>query len=113
MNDLVERLTAEQRIVAGGPNPSAESFKAAIDRGYVHCKFTETRGGTELGIRLENDRSDWSGADFEAKEGPIKIVGTLTLNYVKVRFVGKIDLASLEGTGHLEVLGEVEPGAAA
>jgi hypothetical protein len=112
MNDLVLRLTEEQRIVAGGPNPSAESFKAAIDRGYVHCKFTETRGGTELGIRLENDKADFSQADFANKTGVAKVVGTLTLNYVKVRFVGKIDIASLEGTGHLEILEEVEPGAA-
>ncbi len=41
-----------------------------------------------------------------------QLVGTLTLNYVKVRFHGKLDLASLEGRGYLEVLEEVEPGAA-
>jgi hypothetical protein len=112
MNDLVMRLTEQQRIVAGGPNPSVENLKAAIDRGYVHCKFSETRGGTDLGVRLETDKSDWSQADFAAKQGEVTLVGTLTLNYVKVRFHGKLDLASLEGRGYLEVLEEVEPGAA-
>jgi len=111
MNDLVQRLTVEQPIIASmRPENTVELFKAAIDRGYVHCKFTETRGGTELGIRLDPSETDLSGANYEAKTGTVKLAGNLILDYVKVRFRGTIDLSTLAGTGNLEILGEVAPG---
>lgn len=109
MNDLVQRLTEEQHVVASlRPEATAEAFKEALDRRYVHIKFTETRGGTELGVPLDEQASDLSGADFENRTGTVKVVGDLTLDYVKVRLHAAIDLASLEGTGRLEVL-EDEP----
>jgi hypothetical protein len=96
MNDLVQRLTQEQHIIVSlRPEPSLQNFKAAVDRNYVHCKFTQTRGGTELGIPLDRERSDFSNADFEKGTGTVKIVGQLTLDYTKVRFHGPIDRASL------------------
>jgi len=108
VNDLVQRLTQEQEIVASmRPETNLQYFKAAVDRGYVHCKFTQTRGGTELGIPLDKERSDLSGADWEKGTGSVKIVGELTLDYTKVRFHGTIDLASMQGTGHLEPLEDV------
>jgi hypothetical protein len=112
MNDLVQRLTEPQRVVASlRPEATVEAFKAAIDRGYVHIKFTETRGGTELGVRLDPEASDVASADYEAGTGEVKVVGTLILDYVRVRLHATIDLATLEGTGRLEILEEVEPGA--
>jgi len=108
MNDLVQRLTQEQEIVVSlRPEPTLQALKAALDRGYVHAKFTGTRGGTELGIPLDREMSDLSGADFEQGQGNIKIVGQLTLDYTKVRFHGTIDLATMKGTGRLEPLEEV------
>ena len=104
MNDLVQRLTQEQPIIASlRPEATAERLKEAVGRGYVHIKFTETRGGTELGIRLDKEKSDVSGANYEAGTGSIHIVGELTLDYVPVRFHGDIDLASMAGTGRLEI----------
>lgn len=114
MNELIERLTKEQEIEAGlRPEPTVEAFKAAIDRNYVHARFPNTRGGTELGFPLDRGRSDLSGADFEKGTGSVKIVGELVLDYTRVRFHGTIDLATLKGTGYLEPLGEVQPGSAA
>jgi len=77
-------------------------LKESIERGYVHIKFTNTRGGTELGIRLDPDRSNFSQADFENHTGTVRLVGGLTLNYVKVRCVVDVDLTTLTGQGHLE-----------
>ena len=112
MNDLVQRLTEEQPIEAVlRPEPTAAALKAAVDRGYVHVKFVDTRGGTELGVRLDPEATDAAGADFEAGAGSLKIVGELTLDYTRVRLHGTLDLASLKGTGRLEPLGDVEPGA--
>jgi hypothetical protein len=114
MNDLVQRLTVEQPIEASlRPERTLDILKAAVDRGYVHVKFTETRGGTELGIRLDPAASDLTAADFQSGTGNLRIVGELTLDYTRVRFHGTLDLSTLAGTGRLEPLGEVEPGAAA
>ncbi|HXU45306.1 MAG TPA: MbtH domain protein [Thermoanaerobaculia bacterium] len=113
MNDLVQRLTVEQPIEASmRPENTVELFKAALDRGYVHIKFVETRGGTELGIRLVpgDPEVDLSAANYEQKTGVVKLAGNLILDYVRVRFRGKIDLATLKGTGNLEIIEEVEPG---
>jgi core binding factor beta subunit len=103
MNELVQKLTQEQRIVASmRPENTPALLKAAVDRGYVFIKFTETRGGTELGIRLIRDMSN-TEADYENGTGSIHIVGDLTLDYVPVRFHGDINLATMEGTGRLEI----------
>lgn len=108
MDELVERLsTGDHPVTVGGPIPSLEQFKQAIDRAYVHIKFTGTRGGTDLGVQLDQAASDFSGADFANGSGGAHVVGTLTLNYVKVRCIADIDLSTLNGTGHLEVLEEV------
>ena len=86
------------------PEKTVEAFKECIDRGYVPIKFTDTRGGTELGIRPDLGVSDLRRADFEKRLGKVRLVGVLTLNFVKVRCVAEIDLATLAGQGHLEVV---------
>ncbi len=107
MNDLVQRLTVAQPVEASlRPERNLSYFKAAVDRGYVHVKFINTRGGTELGVRIDPERSDLTGADWENGTGQIKVAGQLTLDYVPVRCHATIDLASLDGTGYLEILGE-------
>jgi hypothetical protein len=112
MNDLVQRLTVDQPVIASlRPEPTLEAFKAAVDRGYVHVLFTETRGGTELGVRIDPAWSDLSQADFEHGTGTAKVGGELVLDYVRVRCHAAIDLATLRGTGRLEPLGDEEPGA--
>jgi len=68
-------------------------------------KFTETRGGTNLGVRIDPAASDFSSADYEQCTGKIRIVGNLVLDYVPVRCVAEVDLSTFEGTGHLEVTG--------
>ena len=111
MNELVERLCKGDHPVEAScrPEKTVEEFKAAIDRGYVHIKFTQTRGGTELGVRLDKD-SDFSKADFQNKKGKVHISGGLILNYNKVTCVADIDLETLNGTGHLVFIKEVKPG---
>lgn len=111
MNELVERLSqGEHPVAVGGPKPSLEEFKKRIeDMGYVFIKFTGTRGGTDLGVRVDKAAVDLSKADFAQATGVAHVEGTLTLNYVKVRCVADIDLATLQGTGHLVILEEVHP----
>jgi len=112
-NELVNRLSEGDHKVQASlrPEKTVQILKERIDMGHVHIKFTDTRGGTELGVRLDRDASDLSKADFEAGQGTVHLEGTLTLNYVPVRCIADIDLASLEGKGHLVSL-EAETAAA-
>lgn len=104
MNELTERLaTGDHPVTVGGPQPSLEDLKNRIEEiGWVHIKFTNTRGGTDLGICLDREATDLSKADFEKGTGTIHVEGNLTLNYDPVRLFADIDLATLDGTGHLE-----------
>lgn len=104
MDELVQRLSEGDHPVVARRADSAEELKQSIDRGYVLITFTDTRGGTELGIRLDETTTDLSGADFSQATGTVHLVGNLTLNYVKVRCVADVELATLEGKGHLEIL---------
>jgi len=103
MNDLVKHLCQGDHPVEVSlrPERTVQALKECIDRNYVHIKFTDTRGGTELGVRLDRQLTDLSKADFEQQRGRVRIVGGLTLDYVKVQCVADIDLPGLAGTGHL------------
>lgn len=104
MDELVQRLSEGEHPVVTQRYKSAEELKQAIDRSYVLVKFTDTRGGTELGVRLDNALTDLSQADWGQSTGTVHLAGNLTLNYVKVRCVADVDVTALEGKGHLEIL---------
>jgi len=103
---LVQRLAQGSHPLAAGlrPEKSVQALKESIDRGYVHLTFTETKGGTELGVRLDTAACDFSHADFERQTGRVHLEGGLTLDYVKVRCIADIDLTTLAGQGHLEIV---------
>jgi hypothetical protein len=106
MNDLTQRLASgDNPVTVGGAEPSLEELRQRVEEmGYVLIKFTETRGGTELGVRLDQARSDLSAADFDQGSGTLHVEGTLILNDDPVRCIADIDLATLNGTGHLVVV---------
>ncbi|HSR70514.1 MAG TPA: MbtH family protein [Acidobacteriota bacterium] len=100
---LVERLSKGRHPVEISlrPDRKLSRFKECLDRGYVHIKFTETRGGTELGVRLTPEQTDLSGADFEGGSGEAKLAGSLTLDFVKVDCFATINLPDMVGEGYL------------
>jgi hypothetical protein len=99
----VERLCEGDHAVEVGlrPDKTVKLFKEAIDRDYIHVKFAQTKGGTEIGLRLDRASSDFSKANFEEGTGTAHVEGNLTLDYVKVKCVADIDLGMLSGTGRL------------
>lgn len=103
MDELVQRLSQGDHPVeiTIRPERTPQLLKECLERGYVHVKFTQTRGGTELGVRLDREASDL-GADLEQGTGRLKLVGDLTLNYVKVKCFADVDVATYEGRGRLE-----------
>jgi hypothetical protein len=104
MSDLVNRLCIGDHPVEVTirPERTLEAFKACLGRSYTHIKFTNTRGGTELGVRIDPALSDFTKCDLDNQTGTMCIAGTLTLDYVKVRCMAEIDLATFKGSGHLE-----------
>jgi hypothetical protein len=104
MNELTERLTVDQPIIMGGADPTVEELRERTgEMGYVLVKFTETRGGTELGFSLDRDATDISGADFDEGTGSVHVEGHLTLNGDPVRCIANIELATLKGSGRLKL----------
>lgn len=102
-DDLVGFLATGAHPVEAGlrPEKSVKRLQEALERGFVHIKFTDTRGGTELGFELDRKASDLSRADFEHNTGRIHVEGELTLNYQKVRCVADLNLETLTGEGRL------------
>jgi hypothetical protein len=105
MNELVQFLAQGDHPVEASlrPEKTLELFKQSVDRGYVHIKFTDTRGGTELGVELDRSRSNLAAVESGLRSGEVVCVGDLTLDYVPVTCVAKIDLSTLQGSGHLVV----------
>jgi hypothetical protein len=100
MTPLVEKLSQGQHRVALIRYKSAADIKDAIDRGLVLVKFTETQGGTELGLSVEN-----GARDVVMDGGKVDLTGSLTLDYQPVRCRVNIDLDTLTGYGSLEPVG--------
>jgi hypothetical protein len=104
MNDLVDRLCAGEHPVEVSlrPERTVAALRECLDRGYVHIRFTQTRGGTELGVPVDPQRSDFTHANLDEGTGQLTVAGELTLDFEKVRCVANIELPALSGRGRLE-----------
>lgn len=77
-----------------GRRPLSRNSKRLEEIGTVFIKFTETRGGTDLGISVDQPACDASKADFAQGSGTLHVEGTLILNDDPVRCIADIDLAA-------------------
>lgn len=104
MSDLVKRLSQGVHPVEVSlrPERTLDRLRECVSRGYVHIKFTDTRGGTELGVRLNKEEP----AEIRGDTGTVRLSGRLSLDYVPVLCVADIDLGTFRGTGRLEVVAD-------
>lgn len=110
MDRLVSTLIeGKHQVEFESRTENLDEVKERINYGFVFVKFTETQGGTDLGINLDEDSKTLGSAMFNNKEANIiKIVGTCELNYHKVRCHAKIDLKTRRGLGYLELIDDAE-----
>jgi hypothetical protein len=103
MNELVRQLSDGWHPVelVLRPEKTEDVLRACFDRRYVHIKFAATRGGTELGMRIDDKTRQLALEAIDSAASTIHIVGDLVLDYVPVRCVADIELATCEGTGQL------------
>jgi len=79
---------------------SGEDFLKRVESGYVYMKFTDTRGGTELGVKVDWKATNIGAADEHDRK--VHVAGDLTLNYRKVRLVADVQVNTLRGVGRLQ-----------
>ena len=59
MSELVQFLCkGDHPVEASLREKTRAALKASIAGGHVRIKFTDTRGGTELGVPIDRSRSD-------------------------------------------------------
>lgn len=104
MSELVNKLSEGDHCVEISirPEKTAKALQECIDKGYIHLKFTETRGGTDLYVPLDKEATDLGSSNFEKGTGIVKLVGSLTLDYIPVKCFAEIDLKTLSGKGRLQ-----------
>jgi hypothetical protein len=93
---LVEKLLAARHPIALIRYKNVGDVRDAIARGLVLVKFTDTHGGTELGVQVKNGRDD-----IAMTAGEIKLDGFLTLDYRQLACTIHIDPVTLKGYGSL------------
>lgn len=71
MNDLPHMLSRNDHAVRfqARRGEDVRELKEESDWRYVHITFAETRGGTELGLPLDVEKSDLTGADWQRGAG--------------------------------------------
>lgn len=109
MDDLVRRLLKKQPIDFEPRSGSMEEIQERlIEMKFVFITFTQTNGGTELGINVDLDLTKIDNANFNKAIGAIHVVGTCKLNYQEVRCIADVDLSTKKGFGYLEILDKKE-----
>lgn len=103
-NELVERLCKrDQEVSFEDRVKELDRVEERVNNGFVFVKFTQTKGGTEIGIDLIPEECDFSEGNFKEGTGMLHLVGTCELNYCKVKCIADVDLATRKGFGRLEL----------
>jgi uncharacterized protein YbdZ (MbtH family) len=86
------------------PERTMEALARQVKTGYMHLRFTETRGGTELAIALEPTSAEQIENAIARGEKVMHVEGGVTLDYVPIRCRAEIDLPSFTGTCRVELV---------
>ena len=101
---LVQRLAGgdHRAEVRTSAEDKLAYLRDRLDVGYLHVFFPDTRGGTELGIKLESD-SVKSALQQIASGGDVSLSGYLVLDGVEAMCRVRLRTPDLLGQGGLSV----------
>jgi hypothetical protein len=112
INETVHPFTQEPHPVAidWSPEATVADIKDGIERGFIPVAFVEAPDLPGVGITLDPEATDLSGADWDGDRGSIRLEGQGTIYAVgKVRVVADIDLATKAGRGQISILEPAVP----
>ena len=104
---ITQLLTGNHPVLFEPRTEDINEIKERLNQGFVFIKFTETQGGTELGVNVDGQLTRLNEGNFETNKGAIQVVGTCELNFQKVRCIADIDLSTRQGIGRIELLQEL------
>ena len=105
INELVQRLSeGKHEVVIGHRDEPYDEIKQRIENGYIHIKFTQTGGSTELGINVDLNNTNIDELDFNKIGEVLHIEGVTNLNYNAVRCIADIDVITKKGEGYLKII---------
>ncbi|MEU3650024.1 hypothetical protein AB0E59_42125 [Lentzea sp. NPDC034063] len=106
MDALVQQLCTAEHDITASRIGSVDELRGSLGRGYLLLEFEGTRGGTELGVRLDDEAVNHAANDLDREAAVVRLTGGLRLNQVDVRCVAELNVETMRGTGRLTV---VEP----
>lgn len=86
------------------PKEGHERLRQVISGGAINLKFTETKGGTDLTIALDREECILLPLELGQSKGHVRLVGRLTLDYTKAKCIATIDIDTLSGRAHLDIV---------
>lgn len=106
MDDLVDRLVKNKKnpIIFEPRTSDVDELKMRLENGFVLVKFTNTAGGTELGLTLDTSLTNSNEADLDKLTGQLSLSGMCELNSYRVRCIVKVNLETMHGEGYLELV---------
>lgn len=104
MNDVVEFLTQGLHPIEFETRTSNyDDIKNRIQKGFVYVKFTDTRGGTELGINVDSTKTSNFEDCLSNGQNMLHLEGVCKLNYKPVRCIIDVNVSTRKGEGRLVI----------
>jgi hypothetical protein len=106
INELVRKLSEGKHDVSlNERGEDIQELKERIEQGFIHIKFTQTQGGTELGIKIDKEKSNMN-VPAGKNTGQWHLEGTAILNYNHVRCIVDVNLKTMKGKGYLQIIND-------
>jgi uncharacterized protein YbdZ (MbtH family) len=112
INETVYPFTQEPHPVTidWSPEATVADIKDGIEHGFIPIAFVEAPDLPGVGIMIDHEATDLSGANWATAQGSIRLEGQGTIYAVgKVRVVADINLSTRTGRGQISILEPATP----
>lgn len=104
LKSLIEKLiNTHHSVVIGYRNESTEMLAENLKDHYIHIKFPDTQGETELGLSIDQELSNISEFLNDPDQGTLHIAGRTTLDYKPILCLAEIDKKTRKGKAYVQL----------